>query len=615
MPIFNTRNPIEYPLGLVEALASMASGAVGQIAGVPAGLLKAITSGQYGTQEGVQTAQEEANRIQQAMTYQPRTETAVQGMGLLGKALEASKIPPVMPELQGLAALSAYPGKTAAVVDDFTNYNRQLTVPGVSNVVKQKGGNWLGNTVDNFVNKNLKTKLMTPEQIANQRANGGDFFMDRYEANNANPYAVNNWVDKKIVPYLKNDFAAETDPIRKAIDEGVNYIRGNEVNVAHPVYQSKIQARRAAAGFPESGVATTEAGQAWENLADFMVHPRTAQKFRDMAAGDMYDPSNRLAKQDIEANPWMSKVPGETPIYQLSSANAEDMGFKGLLDFLRGELESGAITKEQLNKTTIDQAVRKYGAYNDKLAQEAVKNTGGMPIYKDYGKFRWQQLALPETKLPSADKLPEGYKMSKSASGGVWIDAPDGQSFSGATPAEAIQRAFGSAQSKDAEQKLATALKYEGDRMGHCVGGYCPDVVSGEKKIYSLRDAKGEPHVTIEVMPQKIQTWDDVTKAVGADNAAKLWDEFDRIGGYNMDNTDAAFDMFIKQKNIQMPDAITQIKGKQNMMPKEEYLPYVQDFVNSRQWSDVLDFNNTGLAGDSYMNYMYNKSRNGLLGQ
>ena len=109
MAIFNFRNPIEYPLGLMELIASMGSGAAGQIAGLPAGLLKAVQSGQFGTQEGVKTAQDEANRVAGAMTYQPRTQTAADIGGLIGKAMEASKLPPVMPELQALGAMSAMP--------------------------------------------------------------------------------------------------------------------------------------------------------------------------------------------------------------------------------------------------------------------------------------------------------------------------------------------------------------------------------------------------------------------------------------------------------------------------------------------------------------------------
>ncbi len=45
------------------------------------------------------------------------------------------------------------------------------------------------------------------------------------------------------------------------------------------------------------------------------------------------------------------------------------------------------------------------------------------------------------------------------------------------------------------------ALKIEGPKMGHCVGGgaYDDGVKQGTKKIYSLRDRGNEPHATFEV--------------------------------------------------------------------------------------------------------------------
>jgi len=46
-------------------------------------------------------------------------------------------------------------------------------------------------------------------------------------------------------------------------------------------------------------------------------------------------------------------------------------------------------------------------------------------------------------------------------------------------------------------------------------------------------------------------------------------------------------------------NSIVQIKGKQNAKPKEDYLPYVQDFVRSGEWSDVGDFKNTDLIRKS----------------
>jgi len=52
----------------------------------------------------------------------------------------------------------------------------------------------------------------------------------------------------------------------------------------------------------------------------------------------------------------------------------------------------------------------------------------------------------------------------------------------------------------------------EGNNMGHCVGGYSRDVAEGRTEIYSLRDTKNQPHVTIEMntyeLPKKETTYD-----------------------------------------------------------------------------------------------------------
>jgi hypothetical protein len=131
--------------------------------------------------------------------------------------------------------------------------------------------------------------------------------------------------------------------------------------------------------------------------------------------------------------------------------------------------------------------------------------------------------------------------------------------------------------------------------MGHCVGAYCPDVAQGKSRIYSLRDSKGQPHVTIEVNPKQIKTWDDVTTAVGPEEASKLWNEFNDIGANNMSDVEAGLEMFMKNKGIELPPEIVQIKGKANAKPKDAYIPFVQDFVKGGQWSKVGDLGNTGL--------------------
>ena len=119
--------------------------------------------------------------------------------------------------------------------------------------------------------------------------------------------------------------------------------------------------------------------------------------------------------------------------------------------------------------------------------------------------------------------------------------------------------------------------------------GYCEGVISGQKRIYSLRDAKGQPHVTIEVQPNNIlPRWDDVRPYLSAaeKEAKKL------PNGYtDQDIGNIAAEMAKKA----MPPEIFQIKGKGNRKPNEEYLPFVQDFVRSGQWSDVGDLQNSNL--------------------
>lgn len=81
-------------------------------------------------------------------------------------------------------------------------------------------------------------------------------------------------------------------------------------------------------------------------------------------------------------------------------------------------------------------------------------------------------------------------------------------------------------------------------------------MASGQSNIYSLRDAKGKPSVTIETTGP-----------------------FD-TQGYDVD---------------ELP-SILQIKGKNNAAPPPEALPYIQDFIRSGKWSEVQDAGNTGLT-------------------
>ena len=164
----------------------------------------------------------------------------------------------------------------------------------------------------------------------------------------------------------------------------------------------------------------------------------------------------------------------------------------------------------------------------------------------------------------------------------------------GDSPYEALQGVIGD-QAK-VSPALKAALKYEGDMMGHCVGGYCEDVAQGNSRIFSLRDSKGRPHVTIETEPSRHLAgfgnainniepglWDKMV-AEGANINSYKWLQENRPDVYRK----------IKAENI------VQVKGKGNMAPKDEYLPFVQDFIKSKDWNVIEDLHNTYRSSSSW---------------
>jgi hypothetical protein len=282
-------------------------------------------------------------------------------------------------------------------------------------------------------------------------------------------------------------------------------------------------------------------------------------------------------------NQWINKLDPETNVY---SAYIGDLGIDHVVDVIRQDVAAGRIRPEQLNKLSMDQAIQRTAEFNmeqaKKMAEAQIKATEGMPVYKDYPEgYKWIELTTPK---PS-DVLPEGWTMLEPKNGYMRASSPDGAKVIGEDMPNLIKNLY--QRHPDApgnpRQVLEDALKYEGDTMGHCVGGYCPDVMEGRSRIFSLRDAKGEPHVTVETQP-KGAVFSDVAKHIGKEEAERLLDQ-----GVTLT------EMIKNIPDFQYPQRIKQIKGKQNAAPKEEYLPFVQDFVRSGQWSDVGDLRNTGL--------------------
>ena len=482
--------------------------------------------------------------------------------------------------------------------------------------------------------------------------------------------ALNKWVDSNLSNYIKKQLGTPDDPVRALAEQGITHkadlLREDQVYADSPIMD-----QRRAAGFPEEGVAQSPLAKSWEYISDSSIASHRAgdiqgmpEKFakREEAERKMQnarsaldekfmsyvensglsdyeqatlvsktpyiDKARMIGDQDFlrasidyqatndpmmssyitlgRENPWIAKVAPETQVY---SPYTGDLGFDHIVDVLKQDVAEGRIRPEQLNKVSMEQAVRRTYEYDQemakKMAETQAKVTEGMPVYKEYPEgYKWIELSKPEdpTELPPTHQIEPYESKVHGGTGYRVVNTKTGMKGEGFQTPERATKEF---LKSNSEERLADALKYEGDTMGHCVGGYCPDVIEGRSRIYSLRDAKGEPHVTVEVAPNSKPY--PVSGEAFAMLPSKTKAEYGQyVREWRQRNpdieelTDEHTTQALKEAGVPpQPDRIVQIKGKGNRAPKEEYLPFVQDFVKGGNWSDVGDLRNTGLRATS----------------
>jgi len=374
--------------------------------------------------------------------------------------------------------------------------------------------------------------------------------------------ALKKWIEGPLAKYIKRDMGTPEDPVRLLAEEGITHTEFAPY-FAQPT--ADLRRLREMEGYPKYGVAGRPEAQRYEAMADFALdepyvvgRPETAEAFN-------------LGGQQVPE--WMQKLPEGTKVFAPRTRN---MGFEHIIDVLKEDLATGRIRPDQLSKVSMEQAVRRTHEYNIEKAaameKAAVEETGKhFPMHREYESgFRWVNLrakpaATPDELTPNARSKYDQY-----------MKANVGEDV-------ALERA----NDYHVEELTEKALKNEGEIMGHCVGSYCEDVLSGVTDIYSLRDPKGRSHVTVEVAHR---TADDYYDA--AESALR------------MERGDAEIpseDIYQRAEEIAKAQGsagkIEQIKGKQNLAPIEEYQPYVADFVRSGQYApEIGDFHYTDMV-------------------
>lgn len=523
-----------------QLLRGAQRGASSDVLGMPVDvinmLLKALDSTKilpqkFSTQEPFAGSEWWHKRLQNAGMAARATDTPTEQMGRV---------------LGGFAVNPTTVGKTGMLLEDFAKNRAEYyssIAPFVSRAVKEPGGMWHPEAASRlseplFTSLTGRRSLGDPQDYINTirelQAEGNV----KQESVERLPLA--QWSDRAIRNYLNKYAGTSRDPLK-------------DVEVPF-----------------EGGV------KRWEDITDAVFEQRPVEHYDKVSEGlgKMFG-QVEIRRRDpalVQAKPSELVAGIRAGIMYFPEGRALESYLSHVGDYLRQN-----VPPHRLQQYDLTRAFRETVANDARMAKQmekaAQQSMAELPVYKDYPEgYRWVELRKPEkltpeqarsVRLATAEELADFDRSSSFGAGGHDIPdlayvavGPDGKYLRnnytgmpamGGTPEDAY---------------LAGRLAEEGNQMGHCVGGYCEDVASGASKIYSLRDAKGRSHVTVEVEPT-------TPKHRAADTAQDL-----------------------SRESI---PSILQIKGKQNRAPNPEYLPYVQDFVRSGKWGDVRDLENTGL--------------------
>jgi hypothetical protein len=420
--------------------------------------------------------------------------------------------------------------------------------------------------------RNIARSNLSPEaaaRAAREDASLIDWVPEGEVAAGPGPGArLGDWLEKTLAKYYKTDFGTEADPLRDLAARGLHF--DPEMT-------------------PERWLDTANSSLLEDPIGYFTV-PRHESNIRaelgaapdDLGAQlgglSFYGASDPIAQGALmQAAPWLRKQPVTDMLYGIR--DPFDLSHFG--DEMRNAMNptaSGipadlAVRPEMLERMTFPQAVERVGRINQFRARELARTEE---------EKRAETLRLAAQQLQDSPVTQMFKEYPDDPRGLRWVEMapPKGE---GST-------------NYDVQDELQRALKFEGDTMGHCVGGYCPDVMQGKSRIFSLRDAEGMPHVTVETKPRSM-VFSDLVAHLGGDEAAAeeyLTRGFQARQAGADNKSPLAYALELAQ--VPKRQDIVQIKGPKNHKPQPEFLPFVQDFVKSGQWGDVGDLRNTDLV-------------------
>jgi hypothetical protein len=131
------RDVLDELLGAGETALTLGTGAASGVAGMPYGLYKGLTSGKYLEGKAADIASKEAAKFMERNTYIPRGDSGRSNLSALAKIMDASKLPPVIPEA---VMLSSIPRAAAAAQAERFGMSAEKALEAPVNRIMAKGG-------------------------------------------------------------------------------------------------------------------------------------------------------------------------------------------------------------------------------------------------------------------------------------------------------------------------------------------------------------------------------------------------------------------------------------------------------------------------------------------
>ncbi len=441
--------------------------------------------------------------------------------------------------------------------------------------VKEKGGNWKAGRKDpdvqnedywspeKYVNRVKQAARLRPERIQSNMESDLEH-IDRLKSSDGNEQrleeleyrvnqdrrdlAINDWLDTKMVNYIKNEMGTTEDPVMDLAKRGVLHLPIEQGGRTYEADVDFLMDRRAEFGYPISDYSDPSLESTWALASEMSLDRMTLGEYKDRYPKDV--------------DPWMEKAPDDTIINMMPrQMGINKLGIEHIIDRMK-DMSNPDMAGEVPDKFNID-----YRDYKKMSVPQMIERISEFDT--------WRLNSIAEANAALANNAAT-TTVKEYDNGNKWVQIGVNE--------------------QTTDKDVETALGYEGDTMGHCVGGYCNDVINGVTKIFSLRDKKGQPHVTIEMVKetpfdQRAEEFDRIRQELYEQHWEAIHD-----GQMTQADLDMMADRAARDAQQGGEWVIQQVKGKGNAKPAEKYIPMVQDFIIENKYDVVGDLHHTDLV-------------------